>query len=161
MAAWVPLALDAYAFASLRQAGQAYVDQTAHIQRMPAEPIQYALPARPRRCGQSLLALTLAHLCSRADDAFFQDLAVAAYVPQAPQVPVVLLDMALIIIRLQGKSGVLHRARVPKTGGGSRAGAQPGRLPLPSLQGPATIRSRKAYPHETVYHYNIRQGGCA
>ena len=130
MAAWAPLALDAYAFASLRQAGQACVDKTAHIQRMPAEPIQYALPARPRRGGQSLLASTLAHLCSRADDAFFQDLAVAAYVPQAPQVPVVLLDMALINNTLArqewrplSRTRPKNRRRIPRWGAAGAASA--------------------------------------
>ena len=95
MAALAPLALDEYDFASLRQAGQAYVDKTAHIQRMLAEPIKYAFLARPRRFGKSLLVSTLAHLFSRTDDALFQDLAIAAYVPQVPRRPVVLLDMSL------------------------------------------------------------------
>ena len=94
MAAWAPLALDEYDFASLRQAGQAYVEQTAHIQPY-AEPIKYAFLARPHCFGQSLLASTLAHLFSRTDDALFQALAIAAYVPQVSRMPVVLRDMSL------------------------------------------------------------------
>ena len=90
-----PLARDECDFASLRQAGQAYGDKTAHSQRRLAEPIKYAFLARPRRFGPSLLASTLAHWFSRADEALFQDLAIAAYVPQVPRRPVVLLDMSL------------------------------------------------------------------
>ena len=88
MAALAPLALDECDFASLRQAGQAYVDKTAHIQRRLAEPIKYAFPARPRRFGPSLLVSTRAYLFSRTDEALFQDLAIAAYVPQVPRRPV-------------------------------------------------------------------------
>ena len=89
-----PLAIDEYDFASLRQAGQVYVDKTAYIQRMLEEPIKYAFLARPRRFGKSLLVSTLTHLFGRTDDALFRDLAIAAYLPQVPQVPVILLDMS-------------------------------------------------------------------
>ena len=67
LAAWAPLALDEYDFASLRQAGQAYVAQTAHIQRMP----------------------------SRSSTPSWRVRTAAAYVPQVSRMPVVLLDMSL------------------------------------------------------------------
>ena len=48
MAALAPLALDEYDFASLRQAGQAYVAKTAHIQRrLAGRADQVLLPGAP------------------------------------------------------------------------------------------------------------------
>ena len=89
-----PLAIDTHDFATLRQEGQVYVDKTAYIQRMLEAKMRYAFLARPRRFGKSLLVSTLEHLFGRENDALFQDLAIAAYLPQVPQVPVLLLDMS-------------------------------------------------------------------
>ena len=89
-----PLAIDTYDFATLRQEGQIYVDKTAYIQCMLEAKMRYAFLARPRRFGKSLLVSTLEHLFGRKDDALFRDLAIAPYLPQVPQVPVMLLDMS-------------------------------------------------------------------
>ena len=89
-----PLAIDTYDFATLRQEGQIYVDKTAYIQCMLEAKMRYAFLARPRRFGKSLLVSTLEHLFGREDDALFRDLAIAPYLPQVPQVPVMLLDMS-------------------------------------------------------------------
>ena len=53
MAALAPFALDEYDFASLRQAGQAYVDKTAHIQRRLAGRTDQVLPSRRARASSA------------------------------------------------------------------------------------------------------------
>ena len=129
-----PLAIDEYDFASLRQAGQVYVDKTAYIQRMLEEPIKYAFLARPCRFGKSLLVSTLAHLFGRTDDALFRDLAIAAYLPQVPPVPVILLDMSRGVGQTLGASprGLAgHRTRSGPSGSGSFCARR--RTPRPGL----------------------------
>ena len=90
------LPIDAYNFATLRREGLAYVDKTAYIQSLLAEPVQFAFLARPRRFGKSLLVSTLEHLFTRADDDLFQalDIARSGFLAQVPRLPVIKLDMA-------------------------------------------------------------------
>ena len=90
------LPIDAYNFATLRRQGLAYVDKTAYVQSLLAEPVQFAFLARPRRFGKSLLVSTLEHLFTRTDDALFQglDIARSGFLAQVPRLPVIKLDMA-------------------------------------------------------------------
>ncbi len=85
-------------FSVIRARGQVYVDKTAYIERMLAEPLDYAFLARPRRFGKSLLVSTLQHMYARANDDLFHGLAIqqSGFLARVPSCPVLALDMSSV-----------------------------------------------------------------
>lgn len=87
---------DTAYFAAIRRRGQVYVDKTAYIQRLLEEDTRYALLARPRRFGKTLLLSTLQHLFERASDDLFQGLDIerSGFLAGVPRMPALQLDMS-------------------------------------------------------------------